>query len=188
MSAHLDLGLKLIPSHLTMACFSFENIIRGQLLAASELSRVTAWGPPVHLDPQVALHVALMLHELGINSVKHGALSRADGSVNLNWSVSDGKLHLQWAERGGPTVKAPLKCGFGTTLIEQTVKAQDSLCFLEVYPGSATSASPMLRSTEVTRVFLCAKPYVVRASRRRLSDSQSPPTGLLIQRTRTKRR
>ena len=96
----------------------------------------------MHLDPQVALHVALMLHELGINSVKHGALSRADGSVNLNWSVSDGKLHLQWAERGGPTVKAPLKCGFGTTLIEQTVKAQDFSLFLRGLSGQCNIGIP----------------------------------------------
>src|SRR5262249_38510210 len=55
------------------------DIIRDQLFSASDPSRITAWGPPVHLDPQVALHLALMLHELGTNSVKYGALSKADG-------------------------------------------------------------------------------------------------------------
>jgi two-component sensor histidine kinase len=36
----------------------------------------------------------------------------------MKWSVGDGKLRLQWVERGGPPVKAPLRRGFGTTLIE----------------------------------------------------------------------
>jgi two-component sensor histidine kinase len=40
--------------------------------------------------------VALILHELGTNSVKYGALSKAEGAVNVNWTVSDNRLHLQW--------------------------------------------------------------------------------------------
>ncbi|WP_271597826.1 response regulator [Bradyrhizobium sp. CCBAU 45384] len=99
------------------------DILRDQL-AAHEASRVVVAGPPVQLEPQVALHVALMLHELGTNSVKYGALSKAEGGVNVVWSVNDGKLRLEWRERGGPPVKSPLKRGFGTTLIEQTAKSE----------------------------------------------------------------
>jgi two-component sensor histidine kinase len=50
-----------------------QEIVRDQF-AAHETSRIAVSGPPVRLEPQVALHVALMLHELGTNSVKYGAL------------------------------------------------------------------------------------------------------------------
>jgi CheY-like chemotaxis protein len=59
-----------------------QEIARDQL-AAHETSRVAVSGPPVRLEPQVALHMALMLHELGTNSVKYGALSSAEGAVNI---------------------------------------------------------------------------------------------------------
>jgi PAS domain S-box-containing protein len=92
-----------------------QEIVRDQL-AAHEVSRIAVSGPPVRLEPQVALHVALMLHELGTNSVKYGALSKAEGAVSVSWSVSDNRLGLEWRERGGPPVKTPLKRGFGTNL------------------------------------------------------------------------
>jgi PAS domain S-box-containing protein len=100
-----------------------QEIVRDQL-AAHEVSRIAVSGPPVRLEPQVALHMALMLHELGTNSVKYGALSRAEGAVSVSWSMSDNRLCLEWRERGGPPVKSPLKRGFGTNLIEQTVKGE----------------------------------------------------------------
>jgi CheY-like chemotaxis protein len=78
----------------------------------------------VRLEPQVALHVALMMHELGTNSVKYGALSGAEGVVSLRWALSDNRLRLEWRERGGPPVILPLKRGFGTNLIERTVKGE----------------------------------------------------------------
>jgi two-component sensor histidine kinase/CheY-like chemotaxis protein len=99
------------------------EILRNQL-AAHEISRVAASGPPVRLEPQVALHVALMLHELGTNSVKYGALSKAEGVVNVSWAVNDDRLRLEWRERGGPPVASPLSRGFGTNLIEQTAKSE----------------------------------------------------------------
>jgi two-component sensor histidine kinase/DNA-binding response OmpR family regulator len=111
-----------------------QDIVRDQL-AAHEASRIAVSGPPVRLEPQVALHVALMLHELGTNSVKYGALSKAEGAVNVNWTVSDNRLHLEWRERGGPPVKSPLKRGFGTTLIEQTAKGEGGESHMIVEAG-----------------------------------------------------
>ena len=100
------------------------EVIRDQLLLGPvDETRVTAWGPSVELEPQMATHAALMLHELGTNSIKYGALSKKEGVVTLGWTVSDDVLRLQWAERGGPAVKAPIRRGFGTTLIEQSAKS-----------------------------------------------------------------
>ncbi len=101
------------------------ELIRDQLLQGSvDESRLTAWGPPVQLEPQMAVHIAVMLHELGTNSIKYGALSAAKGWVTVSWSVSGDTLNLQWIERGGPIVSAPSRRGFGMTLIEQSAKSE----------------------------------------------------------------
>jgi signal transduction histidine kinase/DNA-binding response OmpR family regulator len=110
------------------------DLIRDQLLAgAVDETRITAWGPPVHLEAQLALHAALMLHELGTNASKYGALSTAKGIVTISWSVADAMLHLRWEERGGPAVAAPARRGFGRTLIEQSAKGEggDALMSIE---------------------------------------------------------
>jgi PAS domain S-box-containing protein len=95
-----------------------DQIVRGPV----DESRLTAWGPPVHLEPQMSLHVALILHELGTNSVKYGALSATSGWVTVSWIVENAVLNLKWVERGGPPAKAATKRGFGSTLIEQSAK------------------------------------------------------------------
>jgi signal transduction histidine kinase/DNA-binding response OmpR family regulator len=101
------------------------EVIRDQILpGAVDDRRVAAAGPPVQLEPQTAMHTAMMLHELGTNSAKYGALSRPDGTVSISWTVSDDSLCLDWKERGGPPIKVPVGRGFGTTLIEQTVKGE----------------------------------------------------------------
>jgi len=76
------------------------------------------------MPPQMVQHVALMLHELGTNSAKYGALSTGKGWVTINWTVEDGLLRLKWVEQGGPAVSAPIKRGFGTTLIEQSARSE----------------------------------------------------------------
>lgn len=101
------------------------QLIRDQLLqGAVEESRLSAWGPAVRLTPQMAVHAALMLHELGTNSLKYGAFSNARGQVSVSWAVKDDALHLKWVERGGPPCVAPFTKGFGTTLIEQSAKGE----------------------------------------------------------------
>ncbi|HEX5508689.1 MAG TPA: response regulator [Pseudolabrys sp.] len=101
------------------------DIIRDQLLQGPvDETRLTAWGPSVHLEPQMAQHIALMLHELGTNSGKYGALSAARGWVTIGWTIDGTTLRLKWNERGGPPVSAPVRRGFGTTLIEQSSRAE----------------------------------------------------------------
>ncbi len=101
------------------------DVIRDQLpLGPVDESRLTAWGPAVRMPPQMVQHVALMLHELGTNSAKYGALSTEKGWVTISWTVDDTLLRLRWVEQGGPPVSAPIRRGFGTTLIEQSARSE----------------------------------------------------------------
>jgi two-component sensor histidine kinase len=74
--------------------------------------------------PKDAQNLSLALHELATNAVKHGALSRPDGKINIAWAVRGPKggcmLSFHWQERGGPPVVAPTRRGFGTTLLKAT--------------------------------------------------------------------
>jgi len=116
-----------------VAGVDLRDLVRDQLLAgAVDETRITAWGPPVHLEAQLALHAALMLHELGTNAIKYGALSTAKGIVTINWSVADEVLRLRWEERGGPVVRAPAERGFGRTLIEQSAKREGGAALMSI--------------------------------------------------------
>ncbi len=65
--------------------------------------------------------MALLVHELATNAAKYGALSSATGQVAINWSLSDGRLNLEWRESGGPAVSTPTKTGFGMRLLLQAL-------------------------------------------------------------------
>lgn len=89
--------------------------------------RIACSGPDVFLDSQAALHLGLVLHELGANARKHGSLSVPEGRLDVSWDVvGQGSgapmLHLSWVESGGPEVGPPAQSGFGKLLIERGLK------------------------------------------------------------------
>lgn len=87
--------------------------------------RVRIDGPPTLLDPNAAQAIAVTLHELATNAAKYGALLVDAGKVELTWSHdTNGKLHLRWAETGGPAVQEPARSGFGRRIIEQMIRQQ----------------------------------------------------------------
>jgi two-component sensor histidine kinase len=83
-----------------------------------------AAGPAVAVAAAKVQALALVLHELATNAVKHGALSVPEGRVRVSWEVeeADGvrRLRLRWREQGGPQVAPQAARGFGSTLIEHT--------------------------------------------------------------------
>jgi len=115
------------------------EIAREQLaLEGWDRTRVNWSGPIVRLEAQPALHLSLVLHELGTNARKHGALSAPHGRVDMRWTVSDGEapaLYVIWQESGGPLVTPPAKRGFGSTLIEQSLRAHGSMVKLDYAPS-----------------------------------------------------
>ena len=87
-------------------------------------SRVKIEGPSVVLPPEKAQNLALALHELATNSAKYGCLSVAAGQLTVNWVSKDGILTLCWQEMGGPEVTRPARQGFGTKIMNASIKHQ----------------------------------------------------------------
>jgi PAS domain S-box-containing protein len=101
------------------------DIIRGQLsgLVGDLGDRLDLRGPDVALAAEQATQLGMILHELGANAVKYGALSSEEGRVSIRWLASRKRLCLTWRERGGPAIEAPPeRSGFGTRLIDSSCK------------------------------------------------------------------
>ncbi len=103
------------------------DLIRGELHAFvdPDSRAVAIGGEDVVLPPRVAQTLTLVVHELGTNAAKHGALSVPSGQVRIGSAVlreaNGARLHLQWVETGVPDVRAPLSRGFGSNLIERGI-------------------------------------------------------------------
>jgi two-component sensor histidine kinase len=83
------------------------------------LDNIQTSGRDVQVPANLAFDLALILHELATNSLKHGALSRQGGRVNLAWRVApfeDGtRFTLEWEDdQISPTAVAGT--GFGSKL------------------------------------------------------------------------
>lgn len=88
---------------------------------------VSLSGPVIPLEPRHALSIGLILHELFTNALKYGALSKSEGRIALDWALTDAsepQLKLLWRESGGPTVSLPSRKGFGSVLLERTLKGE----------------------------------------------------------------
>ena len=89
--------------------------------------RLRMQGPDLTLEAEQALSMGLILHELVTNAAKYGALSRpqeAAGCIDVIWTPADqeGRITLDWIERGGPPVAPPTRSGFGSRLIDTSVR------------------------------------------------------------------
>ena len=78
--------------------------------------RIAAKGPDIRLDPQKALSLGMVIHELATNDAKYGKLTHADGRVSINWEMSTADVVIEWQEHDGPAVSA--STGFGLSLLE----------------------------------------------------------------------
>jgi len=79
-------------------------------------------GPDIHLSPQQALSVGLVLHELATNAAKYGALSSPEGTVHITWSAKANRFHLAWVEKNGPAAAVPDRQGFGLALVKGEIE------------------------------------------------------------------
>jgi two-component sensor histidine kinase/CheY-like chemotaxis protein len=99
------------------------DIVQDQMrLGPVDEAQISASGPDVYLDATAVPKMAMILHELGTNSLKYGALSKTAGVVTIAWTIGRQGLDMRWTERGGPKIDTPVRRGFGTRLIEASVR------------------------------------------------------------------
>jgi two-component sensor histidine kinase len=103
------------------ASANLTHVIRAVADAHAERARFNLAGPELSLNPNAALSISLLLHELATNAVKYGALSLSEGIIDVNWSHDDRVLVLTWIESGGPAVSVPNRNGFGSRLINEGI-------------------------------------------------------------------
>lgn len=112
----------------------FENHFAGEQLSrlvehelatcpGADKNRVSWSGPEIMLAPEATQMLTMVLHELAVNAMKHGALSTANGRVNVEWLRTDaGQLELHWRELGGPRVTSPSRRGMGRQVINRCIR------------------------------------------------------------------
>ena len=105
-------------------------MLRGELapfVGSGSSSQVLLNGPPVLLAPLTAQPLSMALHELATNAAKYGSLSVPDGTLALSWREDPPgvRMRLRWEETGGPPIAGPpQRRGFGSRVIESTVRDQ----------------------------------------------------------------
>lgn len=95
--------------------------IAGQTLAPFHGCQSSSDGPRLALRSTTAVSVALALHELATNALKHGAWKSPEGRVKVEWRFKDEALgtrvEIDWIESGGPKIEVPTRQGFGSMMI-----------------------------------------------------------------------
>lgn len=101
-------------------------------------SRIQIHGEELEIGSRPALSLALLLHELATNAVKHGSLSSEQGAVSIAWGVRDTPdqaFYLTWQETGGPETGPPSQTGAGTKLIDALVQSLGGDASIEYLPS-----------------------------------------------------
>jgi two-component sensor histidine kinase len=84
-------------------------------------------GANPYLNPNAALHIGLAVHELAVNSVSYGALSRPGGFVEVRARMTPGNdedpgLSVVWSETiADPPGRQPVRRRFGSVALERVV-------------------------------------------------------------------
>jgi two-component system CheB/CheR fusion protein len=115
------------------------EVIRLELraYAAGADGRVTVTGPSIALTAERVQILALALHELTTNAVKHGALKGETGRLEIRWALQEEAngplLLLDWRESGVAMPPEVSRRGYGRELIERalayTTRARTQLTF-----------------------------------------------------------
>lgn len=103
------------------------KIVSAELKSFSDRARVR--GPYVVVSAKVAQTLSLVVHELATNAAKYGALSVQSGRLDVTWEITtqnnDCEVFLfKWSETGGPSVKPPVRKGFGSVIMTSVIGSE----------------------------------------------------------------
>jgi len=101
-----------------------KELIESQLghILPEQRERITIEGPPVVVTPEAGQYLALCLHELATNAIKHGVLGPAAGELKILWTTTPTEegarsVTLNWLEEGAAPETSE-HSGFGRILLE----------------------------------------------------------------------
>lgn len=112
---------------------TFDVLLRSELSALSAFEdRISLDGPGgIELRSATVQTLALALHELATNALKHGALASQKGRLIIRWKViaeaDENRLYVDWQETGVTIDKHKAqrnRNGYGRVLIEQALQYQ----------------------------------------------------------------
>ncbi|MBN8996314.1 MAG: PAS domain-containing protein [Rhizobiales bacterium] len=137
--------MALSNTHNLLNATSWAGATLGDVLGAelkpyrSQGERVQLRGEPVALDARTALAFGLIAHELVTNAAKYGSLSAPDGRLEVAWRLAEGEngqqVELTWREAGGPEVAKPTRKGFGSRLVERSIRDLRGTADIDYAPG-----------------------------------------------------
>jgi two-component sensor histidine kinase len=114
--------------------------------------RIDLDGPNVVLGPRGALSMGLVMHELGTNAMKYGALSQPEGIITIRWVIDESgpepQLTFFWQESGGPLPKPPERKGFGSKLIQMGLIGTGGVVTSYEAPGFSVEMSASLQQLQ----------------------------------------
>ncbi|WP_137129773.1 DUF4118 domain-containing protein [Rhizobium sp. FY34] len=118
-------------------------------LGLNQGERLSFEGPRLNLSGATIISLSLIMHELGTNAFKYGALSQDAGQISVTWRMVKGEapageidadpmIELVWQERGGPTVSPPTRHGFGNELVRRMSTSFGGECSFDFAPEGLT--------------------------------------------------
>lgn len=94
------------------------GLLLDRVLEPFDLARFRFDGANAGVPHEIGATLALLVHELGTNSLKYGALSVPEGTIDVTWANEGQRIRLDWRECGGPPVALPERSGFGSRLMQ----------------------------------------------------------------------
>lgn len=96
--------------------------------------RVKVEGPSVPVSPIAAQSIGMAIHELATNAVKHGALAKTQGTLEVSWRRSETHILINWRELGPPGLVPPHTRGLGLSVISRALNQIGGSCELDWRP------------------------------------------------------
>jgi two-component sensor histidine kinase len=109
--------------------------------------RIRVAVPRMGIGESTATTLAMVVHELATNSVKHGALSAAAGLLDVSGRTEGNEVIIIWAETGGPEVRSvPEMAGFGSRMIQRSVVSRLAGSLTYDWQGAGLVATLVMRA------------------------------------------
>lgn len=81
-------------------------------------------GDDAPINPEAVTSLAMVVNELATNAVKYGALKTGQGRLAITLTRVTDNLTFEWTETFARDCHEPIKPGFGTNLLDRTVRRQ----------------------------------------------------------------